>query len=273
MAVTYSIPRNKKSSKKNEDETRVVFCVRVKKRTFSGCVCEQEVFTVGDGTKKIKGAVPRPRFKTDAERERHRRQQAKRQNARAVNENFSPTSLYSTLTFDRDNEVHEMAEAERIAANFIKSIKRKYQEVKIRLYLGQGKHTHRIHCHMLSDGVPAEVIAQKWKYGTVLRIEHLRKDNYYNGINHGQDYTGLADYLFEHWAPGRGGHCCRYTRNAIAPPGEDTKEIKRTYTEQKPPTPPKGFVLVESKASEFGYLYFKYVKKVENPTKRRRKNE
>ncbi len=44
---------------------------RVKRRIFSGVVCEQEVYTVSDRT-NIKKAEPRPRFKDDEERAQHR---------------------------------------------------------------------------------------------------------------------------------------------------------------------------------------------------------
>ena len=45
---------------------------RVKKRTFSGVVCEQEVFTISDRVQDIRKAEPRQRFKTPEEREQHR---------------------------------------------------------------------------------------------------------------------------------------------------------------------------------------------------------
>ena len=41
---------------------------RVKRRIFSGVVCEQEVFNVSDRLTDIKKAEPRPRFKTEEER-------------------------------------------------------------------------------------------------------------------------------------------------------------------------------------------------------------
>ena len=38
---------------------------RVKRRIFSGAVCEQEVFNISDRLTDIKKAEPRPRFKTE----------------------------------------------------------------------------------------------------------------------------------------------------------------------------------------------------------------
>lgn len=42
---------------------------RVKRRTFSGVVCEQEVFNVSSRLRDVKNAEPRQRFKTEEERE------------------------------------------------------------------------------------------------------------------------------------------------------------------------------------------------------------
>ena len=42
---------------------------RVKRRIFSGVVCEQEVFNISDRLTDITKAEPRPRFKTEEERE------------------------------------------------------------------------------------------------------------------------------------------------------------------------------------------------------------
>ena len=114
--------------------------------------------------------------------------------------------------------------------------------------------------HMLSEGVPEELIRRQWYLGSVVRIEHLKGHNYYDGVDHGQDYTGLANYLFDHWTPEQGGHRWKPTKNLRQPERENPKEIKRQYSEQKPPRAPKGYVLVESKATRYGYLYFKYVR-------------
>ena len=60
---------------------------RVKKRIFSGCVCEQLVFSVPDGIKNVAKLEPkRPRFKTETEREEHRVGISRRNHARLVNE-------------------------------------------------------------------------------------------------------------------------------------------------------------------------------------------
>ena len=80
--------------------------MRVKRNVYSGAVCEVEVYSVSDNTRKISKAEPRPRFKSQEEREAFNLAVARRHHARLVNANFGPSSLYSTLTFDADNEVH-----------------------------------------------------------------------------------------------------------------------------------------------------------------------
>lgn len=150
---------------------------RVKTRIFSGSVCEQIVFNVPDRVRDIKKAEPRPRFKTPEEREQHRIGISKRNHARLFNQNFGPSSLYSTITLNNEYEVHTFQEARR------------------------------------------------WKK------------------------AGKLD----------------------KPDREPSTEVKRNYTENKPPRPPKGYILVESKATKYGYLYYKYVRQPEPPKKARRK--
>ena len=244
---------------------------RVKKRTFSGVVCEQEVYDIPDRIKDVRNAKPpRPRFKTEEEREQHRIGISRRKHTRLVNSNFTHNSLYSTLTLSNQFEVHTFEEAEKIRKNFMKRIKRKFPDARMMIYMGRGKSTHRIHFHMLSNGVPEEAIRQKWNLGNIIRIDHLKEHNYYDGIDCGEDYTGLANYLFDHWTPEQGRKRWSATQNLIKPEEEAPKEIKREYTETKAPLAPKGYILVESKSTKYGYLYFKYVKK---PPKKSRKNK
>ena len=245
---------------------------RVKRRIFSGVVCEQEVFSVSDRLTDIKKAEPRPRFKTEEEREQHRIGISRRKHARLVNENFSPRSLYSTLTLDDENEVHTFKEAKRIRDLCVRRLKYAFPDAVIFIYLGHGKNTNRIHAHMLSDGVPEEAIKKQWIYGSIVRINHLREHNYYNGVDYGQDYTGLADYLFNHWTPEQGGHRWKATRNLRQPEKEAPTLALRTYTEKKAPIAPKGYKLVEARATKWGYIYYKYVREPEKP-KRRKKRE
>ena len=239
--------------------------MRVKARIFAGSVCEQYVFTIPDASRNIKNAEPRPRFRDDAERREYNLKKARQHFVRICNQNFTPESYYSTLTLDTEHEIHDFKTAKKEFNNYYKRLKRKYPKAKIVWVMGRGKSTHRIHFHMISDGIPEEAIREKWGMGEISRIEHLREHNRNEkGVDCGRDYTKLAAYLFNHWTPEQGGHYWHgTTKNLKQPDREATKPIKRVYTETKPPRAPKGFILVESRANQYGYLYYKYVRKPE----------
>ncbi len=152
----------------------------------------------------------------------------------------------------------------------MRRLKYHFPDARIMIYMGRGKSTSRIHFHMVSDGIPEDMIRQLWGMGEIVRIDPLKEHNYYNGVDHGQDYTGLANYLFDHWTPEQGGHRWKQTTNLLKPDREAAKEIKRNYTESKAPRPPKGYILVESRATKYGYLYYKYVKEPAKRTRRKR---
>lgn len=248
---------------------------RVKKRTFTGSVLEQEVYTVPDNA-NVKTYRYRPRFANEAQRAQHRNMISRRHHVRLINQNYSPSSYYSTLTFDRENEIHTFDEAFHLRDLYVRRLKRAVPEAKINIYCGRGKSTARIHFHMISDGIPADLIVSKWTYGTVVRVEHLRQHNYYDGIDHGTDYTGLANYLFDHWMPeqGEGKHRWKQTKNVEQPQPEPAQEIKREYSPDHPPRAPKGYELVSCIATPYGYLSFKYVKspKQDLPHRGKRRN-
>lgn len=243
--------------------------IRVKKRTFSGIVLEQEVFNVSERS-NLKNAEYEPRFADDEERAKHRLEMSKRHHRRLVNANFTPASLYSTLTFDVGNECHDYEECKKLRDLYVRRLKYAYPDAVIFIYCGQGKTTHRFHLHMLSDGVPEEAIIKKWSFGEISRVEHLREHCYYDGVDHGPDYTALADYLFNHWTPEQGSHRWKATKNAKKPEKEPAKEAKRIYSDSKPPRAPKGYALVESKSNKYGYQYYKYVKMPSKPERARR---
>lgn len=233
---------------------------RVKRKTYSGVVCEQEVYLVSSRQRDVRRAVPRPRFADAEERAEHREKMARRRFVQLVNANFSPTSLYGTLTFDTEHEVHTFAEARRIRDNFIRRLQYAYPRAVICIVMGRGKSTDRIHFHIITEGIPADEIARRWVCGEVSRIVPMRAHNYYDGVDHGADYTGLANYLFDHWTPEQGGHHYRMTRTARKPDKREAQPCKRVYTEDKPPRMP-GYLLVEVKATRYGYIYYKFVKK------------
>ncbi len=241
----------------------------VKVRTFSGVVCEQEVFPMNERGADRGTVEPRLRFQSEEERAQHRDMISRRRHARQVNENFSAGDLYCTFTFDNENEVHSFDEARRVRDNFVRRLKYRYPTAVIFIYMGRGKNTSRIHFHALIKGVEPDYIVRQWRYGTVLRIDPLREHNYYDGVDHGQDYTGLANYLFDHWTPEQGGHRWKMTRNARKPEREAPTVVRREYSEDKPPRPPKGYKLVETRSTKYGYFYFKYV--IEPPKRERKK--
>lgn len=246
--------------------------MRTKQRIFAGATCDQIVYSTSERAKSAKSAKPVLRFNSDTEREEFNRRISRRRHARKFNEAFSPSSLYSTLTFDLRHEVHTFPEAKRVRDNLWRRLLRAYPEAKIALYMGRGVSTDRIHFHMVSDGIPAEFIASTWSSGEVIRIVHLREHNYYNNIDCGQDYSGLANYLFDHWTPEQGKRSHRYkmTANIISPVPEEKKEAKRKYSEKNPPRAPKGYIYVSCEATKYGYYCFHYVKKPPDKGKRRR---
>lgn len=233
---------------------------RVKTYTDAGVVREVKVFNVADRTDVKTARPPRPRFKDEAERAAHRLDIARRRNAAAVNANFGPTSCYGTYTFNNEYDVHTFSEAKRIRRNFARKLKRLYPRAKFMIYMGRGKNTHRIHFHMLSEGIPRAALLALWTYGEVVRVDYLRAHNYYQGIDHGPDYTKLANYLFGHWTPEQGGRCCLATRNLDKPVKGRPIEVKREYSETRPPRTPKGYILVECQKTKYGYFYFKFVR-------------
>lgn len=244
---------------------------RLKRRIFSGAVCEQIVYNVGDNTVKIKESKPRVRFATEEEREKHRTEISRRRHYRNFQANFGPTSIYSTLTFDDEHEVHTFEEARRLRNNYFDRLRRACPDAVIFIYMGRGKSTHRIHFHMVSEGVPKEVIKGKWQDGRIIRMDYLREHNFVNGQDRGQDYWGLANYLFNHWTAEQGGHRWKQSRNAKKPDTEIPTEAKRNYSTEKPPQPPKGYMLVDAQETQYGYLYFRYVAIPEKYSRKRKK--
>lgn len=245
---------------------------RHKRRIYSGCVCEQIVYGVSDGA-SVRDSKPRkPRFADDAERSEFNRKNSERKFAELVNANFGPTSLYSTLTFAVEYEVHTAADCRRERDNYYRRLMRRYPDARIVMVYGEGRTTNRYHIHMVSDGIPANEIASIWQRGSVLDSKPLRKNNYYvnqNGekINHGQDYTALANYLHGHWRKEFGGHRWKASRTCVRPEPEPATEAVREYSPKHPPVAPKGYILVEARTTKYGYQYYKYVKRPET-TKR-----
>ena len=244
---------------------------RVKIRTFFGSMCEQEVFNIADNKKDINTAKPQVRFKTEEERLRHKWNISRRHHGRLFNANVSPECLYSTLTMDDEHEVHTFDDAKKVRDRYCRRLQYANPNARIFIYIGRGKSTNRIHFHMVSLGISAETIVKKWFEGKIVRVEHLRERNYYNGVDRGRDYTGLANYLFDHWTPEQGGgRKYKATKNMVQPVREEATEIIRNYTKNSPPRAPKGYRLVDYRDNQFGYMCFTYIKDKPKSGKRRK---
>lgn len=241
---------------------------QVKRKIYSGVVLEQIVYCVsdrtGDSPREAREAAPRLRFKSEAERAEHRRKISRQRHVRAFNANFDEGCLYATLTFDDSNEVHSATEMRMIRQRYIRRLRYHYPDAVIFFYYGRGASTHRFHAHMVSRGIPASEISRLWGYGKIERVESLRRQNFYkiNGVkvNCGQDYTALANYLFDHWEESFGGHRYYATRNARTCDREEAAVVRRLYSVDKPPATPKGYMLVECYDTSYGYGYYRYAK-------------
>lgn len=235
---------------------------RMKKRIFAGDTCDQIVYCVGDRAADKTAAKPRVRFKTEQEREEHRRGIARRRHVRLINANADPSWYFGTLTFDSEHECHEFEEAVRERDNFYKRVKRACPEAVLFLYLGRGKTTSRIHMHIICGRVDAETITGKWTCGTVKRMEHLREHvRSATGEDLGRDYTAVANYCFDHWTQEQSGkHYYKCSRNLGQPEEEEPTECKREYGPERPPRPPKGFRLAGIVWNKYGYICFHYVR-------------
>ena len=237
---------------------------RCKRRKFAGAVCEQIVYKVAERT-DFKDSKPRkPRFQTQAERDEFNGKVSAARFAAMVNASFSPASLYSTLTLDAEHEVHTAQEMRRIRDNLFRRLQYHYPESKTVMVYGKGKSTNRFHLPLITDGSPEEALGRLWGMGSVIDCKHLRRHNYYmdkngNKVDHGQDYTALANYLHGHWRKEFGGHRYKASRSCVRPEPEPATEAVRDYSVERPPVAPRGYVLVEARATQYGLLYFKYV--------------
>lgn len=237
--------------------------MRCAKKTVSGAVCEIEVYSVPDGVKLTKSTVPKPQnVRTDEEKTRYNSHKSEKHFVRLVNTNFTSSAYYVTLTYDNEHLPQGYTEAVKNLDNYIRRLRYSNPHAKIVAVTGYGSRSGRLHHHLIVSGVSEGDILGKWLLGDIAKVEHLRKDNYYNGVNHGEDFTTLAVYLHQHTPAEHKGKRWKQTKNIQQPVQEKAKQIKRAYSEVCPPKIPKGFALVEVKTCEFfnGYICFKYVR-------------
>ena len=119
--------------------------------------------------------------------------------------------------------------------------------------------------YLIISGISESDIIGKWNDGNIIRAEKLRESNYYNGIDCGEDFTALAIYLHSHTPDNVKGRRWRQTKTIQQPIEEKPTEIKRVYSESKPPKAPEGFMYIPQafQTNEYygsGYMRFKYVR-------------
>ncbi len=237
--------------------------MRYKRKTYSGVVLEQEVYSCSEGIKSaadIEKKLKPP--KTEEEKREANERHARKRMIRNMNATFVLGGLYVTLTYDDKYLPTSLEAAKKELDNYIRRLQRKFPELCVMAVTGKGSKSGRLHHHMVIKGAFEKDIIKKWGRGSVTRIEPLRSHNVYNGKDHGRDYTGLACYLFRH-AESAGqtrGKRWKQTKNVMQPEAMKPKEIKRNYSVDKPPITPKGYELVEAREGISGYIYYKYIK-------------
>ena len=237
---------------------------QVKTRVFAGEVCDQIIYQMQDNVRlNPPKKEPRQRFRTDAEREEHKRQISKRNHALLVNANFGPTSYFSTMTFSNENEVYEFDEARAVRDKYWGRLKRRYPNAKMIIYMGRGKTTARIHFHLLTDGIPPEVLKELWIWGEIRECKKFRDHNKdkVTGKDHGHDYTNVANYCFDHWTAEQGkGRRYKATKNMIKPEREKPTVCIMHYDADHPPRAPKGYIYTgDCYITSYGYMRFRYI--------------
>jgi len=235
----------------------MALCRRV---TRSGVVYEAEIYSVSDCVKNIKESKPKPdNIRTPEEKKNYNNHKSEKHFVRLVNTNFNSSAYYVTLTYDEEHLPLTYEEACNILSNYIRRLQRNNPNVAIIAVTGFGKSNGRLHHHLIILGASEDDILNKWKHGSIKRAEHPRKHNFYNGIDCGEDFTGLAVYLHGHTPAEHKGKRWKQTKNLKKPQQEKAKTVLRSYGLNKPPKAPKGFILVESKTSNYycGYMYFK----------------
>lgn len=237
--------------------------------TRSGAVYEIEIYPVSEAVRDISKSSPKPEnIRTPEEKKRYNRHKSEKQCIRLVNANFTSSSYYVTLTYDNEHLPASYAEALKNVENYTRRLKYANPNARIMSFTGYGSRGGRLHHHLLIDCVSEADILSKWTFGKIAKAEHLRKHNYYNGVDHGEDFTALAVYLHKHSPDEYKGKRWKQTKNIQQPIRYKAKKFKRAYSIERPPKAPKGFILVEKRVNEYyksGYVCFKYVREVQDP--------
>lgn len=235
--------------------------------TRSGAVYEVEYYLVSETVRDFSKSKPKPvNVRTDEEKARYNNHKSEKHFVRLVNTNFTSAAYYITLTYDNAHLPSSYAEAVKNLDNYIRRLRYSNPHAKIVAVTGHGSRSGRLHHHLIVSGVSEGDILGKWLLGEIAKVEHLRKDNYYNGVNHGEDFTDLAVYLHRHAPAEHKGKRWKQTKSIQQPVQEKTKPVERVYSPERPPKAPRGFMLVEARTSDYyksGYVYFKYVLEIQ----------
>lgn len=153
--------------------------------TYSGMVLEREYYPKPPQVKhtSLYDVLHPRREKTPAQKALACNRQSLQRITRTTNTNFTPASMYVTLTFDDEHHPANYDELRRIRDNYVRRLRAAYPNMKAIVVMGRGKDSGRFHLHAIIDGVPARAIAEKWDGGNVKRIEPLRAHNWYNGVD------------------------------------------------------------------------------------------
>lgn len=240
-----------------------------RRKTLSGAVLEIEQYTIPDNIVNIKRSTPKIRKDlTPEEKAEHNRQKSEKHFIRIINTNFTSSAYYVTHTYDDEHLPVNYDEAVKIINKYSRRLKYSNPDARIIAVTGYGIISGRLHHHLIIDGVAESDILNKWIHGKVSKAEHLREHNYYNGIDHGEDFTDLACYLHRHTPPEHKGKRWYQTKNLQKPNQKPAKEVKTAYSEKNPPKAPKGYIFVESYRCTYyvsSYIRFKYVREVQKP--------
>ncbi|MCL2053516.1 MAG: hypothetical protein FWG90_03615 [Oscillospiraceae bacterium] len=236
----------------------------IRTKTYSGAVLEYEQFTISDTIVNMKTVKPKTRRDlTPEEKAEHTRRQSKTRFTRAVNRNFTHKSYYLTLTYNAESLPLTIEEAVKSRNLYIRRIKHSNPDAKIIAVTGYGRRSGRLHHHLIIDNAAEADIIGKWTGGEVYHIENLRRHNYYGMVDHGEDFTGLAEYLFSHVPENYVGKRWYQSKNLIKPEEKDKRQSKIVYTESNPPKAPAGYKHVSTYKCPYyksTYIRFKFVR-------------
>ncbi|MBQ8780682.1 MAG: hypothetical protein IJZ72_03290 [Oscillospiraceae bacterium] len=242
--------------------------------TISGPVLEIEQVPISEKVGNLSRVTleNKDNIRTPEEKEKYNRHKSCKVFVRIVCSSFTSKGFYVTLTYSDEYLPSDYQAAQKELENYIRRLKYSNPNAVIVAVTGYGKSTGRLHHHLIIEGVNEADIFKKWGKGEVVKAEHLREHNIYNGIDHGEDFTALAEYLHAHTPSEHKGRRWKQTKNISKPYQKRKKLNSKVYSPENPPKAPEGYKLVTARPNEdysyfykSGYSYFKYVRIVDEP--------